>query len=288
MENVLIIIHLMIVVALVIVVLLQRSEGGALGIGGGGGGLMSARGAANALTRTTAILAVGFFVTSLSLGILARYGSQPTDILDTLPATTQGEGGGEGSLLDQLGGLPEDEGQQAPASDATGGAASGTASDSLIDGSTQPTAPAPAQNEAAPAEPDAVEQIPANPAGDTPQGADEATVPPVEPPPAGTERPADVAAPDEAAAPASAGETAAPAATDPAPANEATPEAAQPAETAPESAAQPENIDATTDAPAATAPAATDETTTAPQAPADTTSDSVPESNGTAGSTTTQ
>ena len=53
MQTVLIVIHLMIVVALVGVVLLQRSEGGALGIGGGSGGMMSARGAADALTRTT-------------------------------------------------------------------------------------------------------------------------------------------------------------------------------------------------------------------------------------------
>ena len=61
METVLIVVHLMVIVALVIVVLLQRSEGGALGIGGGGGGgFMSARGAANALSRTTAILAAGF------------------------------------------------------------------------------------------------------------------------------------------------------------------------------------------------------------------------------------
>ena len=91
METILIIIHLMIVVALVVVVLLQRSEGGALGIGGGGGGLMSARGAANALTRTTGILAAAFFVTSLSLGILARYGAQPTDILDRLPVNQSGQ-----------------------------------------------------------------------------------------------------------------------------------------------------------------------------------------------------
>ena len=117
MDTILIIIHLMIVIALVIVVLLQRSEGGALGIGGGGGGLMSARGAANALTRTTAILAAGFFITSLSLGILARYGSQPTDILDQLPAN-QGQGqtgsGDGGSLLDQLGGLPTEESGRLP------------------------------------------------------------------------------------------------------------------------------------------------------------------------------
>ena len=59
MENVIIIVHLMIVIALVGVVLLQRSEGGGLGIGGGSG-FMTARGAANALTRSTGILAAAF------------------------------------------------------------------------------------------------------------------------------------------------------------------------------------------------------------------------------------
>ena len=81
METVLIVIHLMVVLALVGVVLLQRSEGGGLGIGGGSG-FMTARGAANALTRATAILAIAFFATSLALSIIARYGEQPIDILD--------------------------------------------------------------------------------------------------------------------------------------------------------------------------------------------------------------
>jgi preprotein translocase subunit SecG len=85
MQTVLIVIHLMIVLALVGIVLVQRSEGGGLGIGGGSG-FMSARGAANALTRTTGILAAAFFVTSLALGILARYGDSPTDIIDQIPA----------------------------------------------------------------------------------------------------------------------------------------------------------------------------------------------------------
>jgi preprotein translocase subunit SecG len=87
---------------------LQRSEGGGLGIGGGSG-FMSARGAANALTRTTAILAAGFFITSLVLSIIARYGEKPIDILDRVPATTQQgdtktQGGG---ILDQIGGAPK-------------------------------------------------------------------------------------------------------------------------------------------------------------------------------------
>lgn len=100
METVVIVIHLMIVLALVGVVLLQRSEGGGLGIGGGSG-FMTARGAANALTRATAILAAAFFATSLGLSLIARYGERPIDILDRVP-TTQGQGGA--GVLDQLGG----------------------------------------------------------------------------------------------------------------------------------------------------------------------------------------
>jgi preprotein translocase subunit SecG len=96
METVLIVVHLMVVLALVGVVLLQRSEGGGLGIGGGSG-FMTARGAANALTRATAILAAAFFATSLVLSIVARYGEKPIDILDRAPATQDGKG-----ILDQL------------------------------------------------------------------------------------------------------------------------------------------------------------------------------------------
>lgn len=59
----------MIAIALVALVLMQRSEGGALGIGGGGG-LMTGRGAANVLTRTTTILAISFFATSIALTVL--------------------------------------------------------------------------------------------------------------------------------------------------------------------------------------------------------------------------
>jgi preprotein translocase subunit SecG len=125
METIIIVIHLMIVLALVGVVLLQRSEGGGLGIGGGSG-FMTARGAANALTRATAILAAAFFVTSLGLSLLARYGDRPTDILDRAPATTQGEGTG---VLDKLGGGASDVPAPAPASTAPAATApaSGTA-----------------------------------------------------------------------------------------------------------------------------------------------------------------
>lgn len=71
MESVLLVIQLIVAFAIVVAVLLQRSEGGALGIGGGPTGMMSARGAANLLTRTTKWLAVIFIINSLALGYIS-------------------------------------------------------------------------------------------------------------------------------------------------------------------------------------------------------------------------
>ncbi len=83
MATVLLVIHLMIASALVAVVLLQRSEGGALGMGGGGaGGFMTGRGTANMLTRVTAGLAAGFFLTSISLTLLAQQTRRAASPLD--------------------------------------------------------------------------------------------------------------------------------------------------------------------------------------------------------------
>jgi preprotein translocase subunit SecG len=80
----------MIAIAMIIFVLLQRSEGGALGMGGGGsglGGLFSPRGAADTLTRTTAILAALFFLTCIGLNLLSLGGRDERSILDSSPAT---------------------------------------------------------------------------------------------------------------------------------------------------------------------------------------------------------
>ena len=78
MENVIRVIHLLLAIGLVGVVLLQRSEGGGLGIGGGGAGggmsgFMTGRATADLLTRTTAILATCFMITSLVLAIIAAH-----------------------------------------------------------------------------------------------------------------------------------------------------------------------------------------------------------------------
>ena len=92
MQTLLLVAELLIAIALIFFVLLQRSEGGALGIGGGGsmGGLFTARGAADTLTRTTAILAFLFFATCIGLNILALKGRDQTSILDSAPATGAG------------------------------------------------------------------------------------------------------------------------------------------------------------------------------------------------------
>lgn len=91
MQNVLLVIHILLSLALIGVVLLQRSEGGGLGIGGGGGGgggmggFLTGRGTANLLTRTTAILAACFMVTSILLTILAGGTGESGSIVDQLP-----------------------------------------------------------------------------------------------------------------------------------------------------------------------------------------------------------
>ncbi len=110
MQTVIIVIHLMIVVVLIGAVLLQKSEGGGLGMGGGAG-FMSSRGTANLLTRTTAILAVGFFTTSLLLSWIAGFNRQPSSIIGTqTPASQSQPAGGaqpvapptSGGVLDTL------------------------------------------------------------------------------------------------------------------------------------------------------------------------------------------
>jgi preprotein translocase subunit SecG len=121
MQTVVIVIHLMIVAAMIATVLLQKSEGGGLGVGGGAG-FMSSRGTANLLTRTTAVLAVGFFLTSLFLSWYASYDRKPSSIINP---TSQSQPAGpatpvspptSGGILDSLKKSDErQQGQPAPA-----------------------------------------------------------------------------------------------------------------------------------------------------------------------------
>lgn len=88
MATFILVVHTLIAIALCAVILLQRSEGGGLGIGGGGtaGGLMTARGAADLLTRSTTFLAIAFISTSIILAVLAAGGNKSRVIDTTLAA----------------------------------------------------------------------------------------------------------------------------------------------------------------------------------------------------------
>ncbi len=76
----LLVVHAIIAAALVGVILVQRSEGGGLGMGGSPSGLMSARGAADFLTRATGILATIFVLMSIVLAGLASVQRAPQTI----------------------------------------------------------------------------------------------------------------------------------------------------------------------------------------------------------------
>ncbi len=99
MENVLLVAYLLIVLALIAVILLQRSEGGGLGMGGNAGGMMTVRGTANLLTRTTAILGALYFATAIGLTVLTDVSRNSSDILSS--ATTPG-GEAPATVLDAL------------------------------------------------------------------------------------------------------------------------------------------------------------------------------------------
>jgi preprotein translocase subunit SecG len=76
----LLIVQTLVAAAMVAVILMQRSEGGGLGVGGSPSGLMSARGAADFLTRATAVLATLFVILSIALAGLATLERAPIQI----------------------------------------------------------------------------------------------------------------------------------------------------------------------------------------------------------------
>lgn len=95
----LVVVQALVGAAMIGVILMQKSEGGGLGVGGSPSGLMSARGAADLLTRATGVLAVLFVVLSIALAGLASVNHSTGQIGDSLstqrpPATDVGTGAG--------------------------------------------------------------------------------------------------------------------------------------------------------------------------------------------------
>ena len=78
METILTVINVVLAVALILLVLLQRSEGGALGLGLSQDNFASTRTVGNFLTKSTAVIATLFIISSISLVILSRGDLQET------------------------------------------------------------------------------------------------------------------------------------------------------------------------------------------------------------------
>jgi len=76
----LLVVQAIVAASLVGVILMQRSEGGGLGVGGSSSGFMTARGAADFLTRTTAVLATIFVGLAIALAAIAGVSRQPATI----------------------------------------------------------------------------------------------------------------------------------------------------------------------------------------------------------------
>ena len=108
--------------ALVGVILMQRSEGGGLGIGGGGSpsGMLSARGAADFLTRTTKTLAIVFVLLSIALAAVAVETTSADAVDSTLDRTVTPAGQADplapgNAASSSLGGAPATEAPAEPA-----------------------------------------------------------------------------------------------------------------------------------------------------------------------------
>ena len=108
----LLIVQTLVAASLVGVILMQRSEGGGLGVGGSSSGFMTARGAADFLTRSTAILGGLFITLSIVLAAIAGATREPTKVDTSLanqvapvpttaPATPQRQFRDRGSVVDQ-------------------------------------------------------------------------------------------------------------------------------------------------------------------------------------------
>jgi preprotein translocase subunit SecG len=88
LQTIAVVFHVLLGFAIVAFVLLQRGKGADAGAGfgaGASGTVFGARGSASFLSRTTAVLATLFFLTSLGLSYLFSQQQQPTSVFDTLP-----------------------------------------------------------------------------------------------------------------------------------------------------------------------------------------------------------
>ena len=119
----LLILQSLVAASMVAVILMQRSEGGGLGVGGSPSGLMSARGAADFLTRATSVLATLFVILSIVLAGLATLERAPMKIDPALSKSAP-----QGAPLAPAAGPPVADPLAVPAPQAPANAAAGNGS----------------------------------------------------------------------------------------------------------------------------------------------------------------
>ena len=111
----LLIVQTLVAASLVGVILMQRSEGGGLGVGGSSSGFMTARGAADFLTRATAVLATIFIILAITLSALAGVTRKPVTLDTSLANQVAPAAPVTGTAIP---GQPQPTQQQAPANQA--------------------------------------------------------------------------------------------------------------------------------------------------------------------------
>ena len=84
MANIVLTLNIIFAVLLIVVILIQKSEGGALGLGVSQDSFISSRSVGNFLTRTTAIIATLFIVTSIILTIISREQIPVSSVLEKI------------------------------------------------------------------------------------------------------------------------------------------------------------------------------------------------------------
>ena len=138
----LLVVQALVAAAMIGVILMQKSEGGGLGVGGSPAGLLSARGAADFMTRATTVLATAFVALSILLAAMASVGRSGSTIDTSLSKSAQTSGAAPSSSLtgpaQSAQGTAPANAAPAPASDDPRAAAAAAAA-------SQEAAPAPAQ-----------------------------------------------------------------------------------------------------------------------------------------------
>jgi len=94
LESILLVVHVLLAVALIGLVLIQHGRGADVGAAfgaGASGTVFGARGSASFLTRTTAVLATLFFLTSLTLAYLSAHRAEPASVLEKVAPAAGGQ-----------------------------------------------------------------------------------------------------------------------------------------------------------------------------------------------------